>query len=173
MERIGGSENDKYNKYMEAPRDKKISLSRILAFYTIEVNGKSNSFLHVWYYRHPLSGCHCSVYIAEVSRQYGSQSYRQHASFIINSAGTEGRERGFGTGNKWTHSSFNTTSSPPRFSEMVYHRKEQDMPMSAGQSLGRAGLRVGRLPAHKHDYKPFLFGPLSSLQTISLPYKRL
>jgi len=83
------------------------------------------------------------------------------------------RERGFGTGNKWTHRSFNAPSSPPRFSEMVYHRKQQDMPMSAGQSLGRAGLRVGRLPAHKHDYKPFIFGPLSSLQTISLPYKRL
>lgn len=57
------------------------------------MNGKSNSFLHVQYYRHPLSGYHCSVYIAEVSRQYGSQGYRQHASFIINSAGTEGRER--------------------------------------------------------------------------------
>ncbi len=85
-------------------------------------------------------------------RQYGSQGYRQHASFIMNSAcSTEGRERGSGSGNKWTHSSFNTPSSPPRFSEMVYHRKERDIPVSAGQSLGRAGLRVGRLPAHKHD----------------------
>lgn len=67
----------------------------------------------------------------------------------------------------------NTASSPSRFSGMVYRRKEQDEPMSAGQSLGRAGLRVGRLPAHKHDYKPFIFGPLSSLQTISLPCERL
>lgn len=61
-----------------------------------------------------------------------------NTSFIINSAGTEGRERGFGRENKWTHSSFNTPSSPPRSSEMVYHRKKQDMPMSAGQSLARA-----------------------------------
>lgn len=53
-------------------------------------------------------------------RQYGSQGYRQHASFIMNSGcSTEGKERGSGSGNKWTHSLFNSPSSPQRFSEMI------------------------------------------------------
>ncbi len=53
-------------------------------------------------------------------RQYGSQGYRQHASFIMNSGcSTEGKDRGSGSGNKWTHSLFNSASSPQRFSEMI------------------------------------------------------